>query len=158
MRPQKIPNGLKMTILIHVNRISVRDIDYKKIFNNAQQNGQLKKIVMNAWDVEQDFICVAISFQIKESKQWIAGIVPIKVQSVSSNNELNHHIQNNQIKEEIEGFNGNLANIQLAPIPQVHTETAGKMDGEIDESDELSDGQVVNVIGHSSTTKGGAHK
>ena len=95
LRPQKIPNGLRMMIIIHVNRISVNDIDYKKLLDEAQQNGELAKAIQNSWNLGDDFIITPISFRIKESKQWIQNTIPIKINSISTG--LDAHIHNNNL-------------------------------------------------------------
>ena len=83
LKPQEIQNGLKLIILVHVDRISDRDVDYEKILKDAQRSGALTKLLMDAWKINNSFVCSNLSFEIKESQQWIANTVSIKIDNTA---------------------------------------------------------------------------
>ena len=130
LRPENIPNGLRVRAIIHINRITARDIDYKKLLNESHSNGQLQDILKRSWSLEDDFVITKFMFTVKESKQWISEQVSIKMNT----NLTNHHLQNKHNKyshERLEsGEMEENSDIELAPVPQVNinnTTTTGNI-------------------------------
>ena len=130
MRPEHIPNGLRFRIIIHINRITARNIDYKKLLDKANQNGQLQEIVKSSWRLNHNFAISEIYFAVKESKIWIANTININIDTGS-----NDHVQNND-HNLMEG-NNDFHHIQLESMPQVNIgQTNGIHTGEEEESDD----------------------
>ena len=134
LRPNKIPNGLQMTVNIHLNHIQSRDIDYKKLLIKCQQSGQLAEIIKTQWKLKAVPDVSSIDFQIQESKNRINSRVTISVQSVES-------IQSDIKTKDHGGKRGrgevnnyHAGNIELEPMPQVNDmnmiNTAGYPDNE----------------------------
>ena len=152
IKPKKIPDGLRFTINIHLNRISARDKDYQKLLNEAQKNGSLGGIFQNSWNLTDKPNVSNIEFKVNESKSWIKGVVPIlmdnqspiskeqnnEIDGLSGNNvakSLSDHLGNNERK--MEGV-GEIKNIELAPMPQINATK-----GEVDESGDSECNAVI---------------
>ena len=158
LKPRKIPNGLRFTINIHLNRISVRDNDYEKLLDEAQKNGSLGEIFQNSWDLQSVPNVSNIEFMVNESKRWKENIVSIsmdnqsaalkergsEIDQSSGNNvggSLNDYLSNNQRKSSFAGSmeeEGVIENIELAPMPQINETDAmiNTTKGEIDDTDD----------------------
>ena len=66
MRPEIIPNGLRVRAIIQVNRVS--NTDYQQLLNEAYHNGQFRQILHSSWSLGNDFCISGIDFTVKESK------------------------------------------------------------------------------------------
>ena len=82
-KPQKIPQGLKITIKIHLNHIKSRDIDYQKLLNNLHENGKISGLLKHVWDLNENLNISSFQFKMQESKDRQKGTIPIKVNSNS---------------------------------------------------------------------------
>eukprot|EP01084_Bolivina_argentea_P301772 520705_1 len=134
MRPIIVPNGLKLTIYIHLNHIESRSIDYKMLLNQCQQNGQLAGIIQNSWKLQSIPIISKIKFNVEESKDRQNSTVSIRVQSeIQQHNNLNN------------------MNLVLAPAPVVEMTTVGD---EKQVEGEESDQSVEDINGITSTGDG----
>ena len=146
LRPQKIPKGLKITINILLNRISVRDKNYEKLINDAARDGTLADILKNAWELDVAPNVSNVKFLVKESEKWRKNVVPIRVMSVMSGEKLHpaaapsNSFVANQLNPPsvIQGVSMEM--VELAEMPQLDPSmhlhiTKGEDDDSLDSND-----------------------
>ena len=113
-RPNKIPNGLKMNINIHLNHIHGRDINYEQLLIKCQQSGRLAEIFKTEWHLPMIPNVSSIDFKVQESKVKLKNTVPIKVKSkpMIQKSHQYHLAQNSSVQLEPMPLVGNIGGMQ----------------------------------------------
>ena len=109
-KPMQIPNGLQINLNLYINNTKAIDLNPEKIMNNANNSGQLAKIIKNAWELSEMPLISNIFYKKNESKARRKNEVIIKVQAApaSKNAETEGATQQNFNSVEI---------IPLPPLP-----------------------------------------
>ena len=140
-RPKKIPNGLGMTVNIHLDSILNRDIDYKKILNRLRDTGKLAENLKNFWDLHHAPKVSEITFRVEESRNRMKSAVTIKIENktaanlnlqnvLSSSTKPNDTNALNEGKCEI--VEPDAAQIELEAMPKVNFTTDGGENSDTD--------------------------
>ena len=141
IKPMKIPHGLRFTINIHLNRISVRDNDYPKLFAEAQIDGSLAEIFQNSWNLQDPPKVSHIEFRVNESKKWKQSVVSISMngEAIGYHEKIAWEIKSNNLKsnndddKSMEEENRHIA-AALPAMPEIK-ETDGMIDDREDSDD-----------------------
>ena len=92
-RPKQIPNGMKLHVNIYIAKTQAIDLNPEKKIGDANDSGQLSKVIKDAWNLSQVPTVSNIKYQQHESKNRVKNSVNIRVQSVSQNTENNTKMQ-----------------------------------------------------------------
>ena len=136
-RPRRIPNGLRMTINIHLDLITVRDIDYHKILNDLCQNGKLAENLKNFWNLNHIPHISEIKFRVEESQDRKGK--EIKVKMGEENHP--HPPDRNEIfsQSNLERMGSDIGEIELEAMPEVNVMTPGAV---LDDESEYSSARL----------------
>lgn len=126
VKPYIIAKGLRMTVLIHVNRVAMRDGEYEKILNDAIRSGELAKIMMSGWKTKGVVVCKNLVFEQKESKMGIANTISIKSES-------------NNVVPPSTSMHTELAVVALPTSPSVQTKGGGEEENYYSDSSSFTD-------------------
>ena len=84
LRPTQIPNGIKIHFNIYMNNTNAIDMKCEKLINDANESGQLPKLIEKAWDLSEEPGITNIKYERHASKISIQNSVTIQMQTVRS--------------------------------------------------------------------------